>query len=289
MLAVAGGRLPQALVAPGIRLVNIGTAVLHSAAPLGYAPVAGEFPLLVTGDAAGLGSLPGLTGLAAHHSWLGLLQTAPLNSWQLGSNRAPPPARAGQADLDERGRFHIQRPVRGARRGARPGPRGAAAAAVRRRRRARGAGRVHRAGGGRAQARPARRRDTAARSGRPVQPVSCIRDRGVGHPLRGRAARRCCRRPRGRGAARERRRCSGRRRAHPQRRDRAGTHRSAGRLAVRHRAARRRAGRPGRKDRGCARPRRRRGGRDRTRDGSAREWLGRRCCWRPSAALPPEW
>ncbi len=85
MLAVAGGRLPRALVAPGIRLVNIGTAVLNSAAPLGYAPVAGEFPVLVTGDAAGLGSLPGLTGLAHTTSWLGLLQTAPLNSWQLAA------------------------------------------------------------------------------------------------------------------------------------------------------------------------------------------------------------
>jgi hypothetical protein len=83
---LAGGNLSlRVLSAAGVRLTIAGSARLRSAAPLGFVPqpAAGEPPLLLTADAAGLDELPGLSGVYRTHSWLAPLPTRRLNSWQL--------------------------------------------------------------------------------------------------------------------------------------------------------------------------------------------------------------
>jgi hypothetical protein len=86
-MLLAGARLPvSTLTALGVRIPIAGTAVVRSAAPLGFLPgqPGGQPPLLVTGDTAGLESLPGLDGVYRTHDWLALLPTSGLHSWRLG-------------------------------------------------------------------------------------------------------------------------------------------------------------------------------------------------------------
>ena len=64
MLLVGGGAVPSTLAAVGVRSRSPGSRSLRSAVPLGFVPSsAGAGPVLVTGDVAGLESLPGLSGL----------------------------------------------------------------------------------------------------------------------------------------------------------------------------------------------------------------------------------
>ncbi|MGI8716091.1 MAG: hypothetical protein ACR2NR_23500, partial [Solirubrobacteraceae bacterium] len=72
MLLVGGSvRLAQ-LRAPGVRIVVADRGQLSSAAPLGFTPTPGGQPLLVTSDAAGLGSLPALRSVYWDESWMSL-------------------------------------------------------------------------------------------------------------------------------------------------------------------------------------------------------------------------
>ena len=78
------GPVPSTLAAIGVRIQVVGSAPLPSAVPLGFAPSqAGAAPVLVTGDVAGLESLPGLSGLYRTYSWLAPLPIARLHGWQL--------------------------------------------------------------------------------------------------------------------------------------------------------------------------------------------------------------
>jgi hypothetical protein len=64
MLLVGGGPVPSTLAAIGVRIQVAGLSSLRSAVPLGFVPsTADTTPVLVTWDAAGLESLPGLSGL----------------------------------------------------------------------------------------------------------------------------------------------------------------------------------------------------------------------------------
>jgi hypothetical protein len=84
MLLVGGGRVPSALTAIGVRIQVVGVWPLRSAVPLGFAPSsAGTGPVLVTWDVAGLGSLPGLSGLYRTHTWLAPITISRLRWWQL--------------------------------------------------------------------------------------------------------------------------------------------------------------------------------------------------------------
>jgi hypothetical protein len=85
-MLLAGAHLPlSTLTAQGIRIPIAGTALVRSAAPLGFAPEqpSGQPPLLLTGDVAGLETLPGLASVYRTHDWFALLPTSELNSWQL--------------------------------------------------------------------------------------------------------------------------------------------------------------------------------------------------------------
>jgi hypothetical protein len=87
MLLVGGGPVPSALTAIGVRIQVVGSLLLRSAVPLGFAPssadASGSGPVLVTWDVAGLDSLPGLSGLYRTHSWLAPITIARLRWWQL--------------------------------------------------------------------------------------------------------------------------------------------------------------------------------------------------------------
>ncbi len=84
MLLAGGGPVPATLAAIGVRIEVVGSAALGSPVPLGFAPSgAGAAPVLVTSDAAGLESLPGLSGLYRTYSWLAPLPVAGLRGWQL--------------------------------------------------------------------------------------------------------------------------------------------------------------------------------------------------------------
>jgi hypothetical protein len=86
MLLAGGGPVPSTLAAIGVRIQVAGSSSLRSAAPLGYVPSgAGTAPVLVTGDVAGLESLPGLSGLYRTSSWLAPLATTRLRGWQLAA------------------------------------------------------------------------------------------------------------------------------------------------------------------------------------------------------------
>jgi len=83
---VAGGRVgPGTLRAAGVHLTPAGTATALSAAPLGFSPdsTGSQPPLVITDDVAGLDRIAGLSGVYRTHSWLALLPTSQLQSWQL--------------------------------------------------------------------------------------------------------------------------------------------------------------------------------------------------------------
>ncbi len=75
----------RTLSAAGVRLTIAGATTLRSAAPLGFVPQsgAGESPVVLTDDVAGLDALPGLSGVYRTHSWLAPLPTGRLQSWDL--------------------------------------------------------------------------------------------------------------------------------------------------------------------------------------------------------------
>jgi len=84
MLLVGGGPVPSTLAAIGVRIQVAGSSSLRSAVPLGFVPSpADSMPVLVTGDVAGLESLPGLSGLYRSRSWQAPLAITRLRAWQL--------------------------------------------------------------------------------------------------------------------------------------------------------------------------------------------------------------
>jgi hypothetical protein len=84
VLLVGGGAVPAALTAAGINIRVVGQAELSSPVPLGFVPsTAGAGPVVVTGDVAGLESLPALSGLYRTHSWLAQFAIGQLHWWQL--------------------------------------------------------------------------------------------------------------------------------------------------------------------------------------------------------------
>jgi hypothetical protein len=86
MLLVGGGPVPSTLAAIGVRIQVIGMSSLRSAVPLGFVPSsASATPVLVTRDAAGLESMPGLSGVYRTSSWLAPLTITRLRAWQLAS------------------------------------------------------------------------------------------------------------------------------------------------------------------------------------------------------------
>jgi hypothetical protein len=87
-MLLAGGSVPtRVLSALGVRVIVAGTAMLHSAAPLGFTPAASGSrpPVLLSGDPAGLGAVAGLDGVYRTHSWFAELEPASLHSWQLAT------------------------------------------------------------------------------------------------------------------------------------------------------------------------------------------------------------
>ena len=89
-MLLAGATLPvHVLRASWIRIPIAGTAVVRSAAPLGFIPgqPRGQPPVLLTGDVAGLEALPGLSSAYRRHDWLALLPTSGLHSWQLAQTQ----------------------------------------------------------------------------------------------------------------------------------------------------------------------------------------------------------
>ena len=87
MLLVGGGPVPSTLAAIGVQIQVAGSSSLRSEVPLGFVPSTadsnGSTPVLVTGDVAGLESLPGLSGLYRTSNWLAPLTTTRLRGWQL--------------------------------------------------------------------------------------------------------------------------------------------------------------------------------------------------------------
>jgi FtsX-like permease family protein len=101
-MLVAGGQVaPGVLAAAGVRLAVTGRAPGLSPVPLGFVPAAtaGQTPLLLTGDVPGLDAVSGLSGVYRTRSWLALLPTGALHSWQLaGLERRLQRAQAALAD-----------------------------------------------------------------------------------------------------------------------------------------------------------------------------------------------
>ena len=85
MLLAAGRRPVPARPGRGRRQHRVvGSAPLRSAVPLGFVPSGAiPAPVLLTGDVAGLASLPGLSGLYRTYSWLAPLTVTRLRAWQL--------------------------------------------------------------------------------------------------------------------------------------------------------------------------------------------------------------
>lgn len=96
VLLVGGGPVPGTLSAPGVRLPVLARARLRSAAPLGFAPGAGQPQVFVTGDLAGLNDLSALAGLPRTHGWLSVLGPQRLDSWSI----APLERRLQRAQLE---------------------------------------------------------------------------------------------------------------------------------------------------------------------------------------------
>jgi hypothetical protein len=116
MLFAGGGALHQALLtALGVRVPILGSTTLRSAAPLGFIPgpaVDQQEPLVISGDAPGLESLPALSSVYRTHSWLAPLPTRHLHSWQLAATEA----RLLQAQaslLTTAGQFDLSAPFAG--------------------------------------------------------------------------------------------------------------------------------------------------------------------------------
>jgi hypothetical protein len=87
-MLLADGSVPtRVLSALGVRVIIAGTAMLHSAAPLGFTPVTSGSrpPVLLSGDPSGLGAVAALDGVYRTHSWLAELEPASLHSWQLAT------------------------------------------------------------------------------------------------------------------------------------------------------------------------------------------------------------
>ncbi len=86
---VATGGVPRSMLlnAPGVRMRVLGGASLRSPAPLGFTPdpSRGRTPVVLTGDAPGLDQLAGLSSRYRTDSWMALLPTGSLHSWQLES------------------------------------------------------------------------------------------------------------------------------------------------------------------------------------------------------------
>ncbi len=83
MLLDGAAHLPATLSAAGVRFRVAGRIAL-SPVPLGYSPSAGtDPPVLVTGDAAGLGAIGGLSGVYRTYSWVSPLPLAHLHAWSL--------------------------------------------------------------------------------------------------------------------------------------------------------------------------------------------------------------
>jgi hypothetical protein len=90
-VVVAGGALgATTLTAAGVHMSVVGRTQLGSAAPLGFTPsqAPDESPVVLTDDVTGLGTLPGLGGVYRTYSWLALMPTASLQSWQLSAAAA---------------------------------------------------------------------------------------------------------------------------------------------------------------------------------------------------------
>ena len=85
MVSVGAPPRSRPLSAPGVRLSVVGRGELRSAAPLGFAPPAAGQPVLVSGDVAGLDSLPALRSVYRTESWLAVPVLARLHSWQLAA------------------------------------------------------------------------------------------------------------------------------------------------------------------------------------------------------------
>ncbi|HEY6523097.1 MAG TPA: hypothetical protein VIY10_04960 [Solirubrobacteraceae bacterium] len=113
LLDGAGVRPGEVLGAPGVQLRVTGTAVLRSAAPLGFVP--GQTPgppVLLGSDPAGLERLPGLSSFYRTESWLALLPVTGLHSWELPALRGRL-QRAEATLLSEGGGFSLAAPFTG--------------------------------------------------------------------------------------------------------------------------------------------------------------------------------
>ncbi|MGO9788915.1 MAG: hypothetical protein ACLP8S_05110 [Solirubrobacteraceae bacterium] len=95
MLQASGGHLPPALSTAGVNTasgVNIeiaGSTALRSTVPLAFQTDGeGQWPLLLTGDTAGLDALAGLSGVYRVHNWLAVLPVQHVHSWQLAGIEA---------------------------------------------------------------------------------------------------------------------------------------------------------------------------------------------------------
>ena len=115
MLVAGGSVRPTTLSAPGVRVQIVGQTRLRSAVPLGFVPSAGsdqQPPLLISGDAAGLESLPALSSVYRTDSWVAPLPTAQLHSWQLAETERR--LRQAQAALlASASEFSLQAPFAG--------------------------------------------------------------------------------------------------------------------------------------------------------------------------------
>jgi hypothetical protein len=128
VLLAGGGRLARrSLSAAGVHLEVVGRTTLRSAAPLEYTPAQdGGYPLLLTGDVAGLDRVAGLSGVFRSHSWLAVLDVSRLESWKL-TNFEHRLLRAQAALTATNSQFSLSAPFT-----ALDGARSAAAAAPRR-------------------------------------------------------------------------------------------------------------------------------------------------------------
>jgi hypothetical protein len=84
MLLAGPGRAPSTLRAPGVRIDLAGHVSLHSAVPLGFSlQNEGPWPLILSGDPAGLDRLSALSSVYRAHSWVTEVDAAALHSWQI--------------------------------------------------------------------------------------------------------------------------------------------------------------------------------------------------------------
>jgi hypothetical protein len=84
MLLAAGAAVPSRLRAPGVRIDLSGAAPLRSDVPLGFALGSeGSWPLVLSGDPAGLDQLAALSSVYRTNSWLAEVDTTRLHSWEI--------------------------------------------------------------------------------------------------------------------------------------------------------------------------------------------------------------